>query len=99
MSTDTTGQWAAVTALFDRLHELDPDDRERALRRADVDEATRARVRRMFESLDEQPGFLEHPAAPPPEAATAPYSSLSPDELVGDFRIEKLIGRGGMGEV
>lgn len=101
MSDNTTGQWAAVAALFDKLHELDADERERALRRADVDETTRERVRRMLESLDEQPDFLERPAAAPaePEPASVPYSSLDPDELVGDFRVEKLIGRGGMGEV
>jgi Tfp pilus assembly protein PilF/predicted Ser/Thr protein kinase len=101
MSRDqTTGQWAAVAALFDKLHDLDPDERERALRRADVDEATRGRVRRMLASLDAEPDFLERPApVAAAEPAPAPYSSLSPDELVGDFRIEKLIGRGGMGEV
>ncbi|WP_146907732.1 serine/threonine-protein kinase [Arenimonas daejeonensis] len=99
MNQDTTGQWAAVAALFDKLHELDPEDRERALARADVDEATRDRVRRMFRALESQPGFLEKPAESVPEPETPEYSSLSPEEVVGDFRIEKLIGRGGMGEV
>ena len=100
MSDNTTGQWAAVAALFDKLHELDADERERALRRADVDEVTRDRVRRMLEALEDEPDFLERPATSQPEPEPAAiYSSLDPDELVGDFRIEKLIGRGGMGEV
>ncbi len=94
-----TGQWAAVADLFDRLHELDADERERALRRADVDEATREKVRRMLAALDSQPGFLERPAENQAKPDLSEYASLSADELVGDFRIEKLIGRGGMGEV
>ena len=89
MSRDqTTGQWAAVAALFDKLHELDPDERERALRRADVDEATRERVRRMLAALDSQPGFLEKPAENQARPELSEYASLSPDELVGDFRVE-----------
>ena len=99
MNDDTTGQWAAIAALFDKLHDLDADERERALRRADVDEATRDKVRRMLAALDSQPGFLERPAEPAAVPEPLAYSSLSPDELVGDFRIEKLVGRGGMGEV
>lgn len=99
MSTDSTGQWAAVAALFDRLHELDPEERERALRRADVDEATRDKVRRMLAALESQPAFLEKPAEVSEKPDLSGYSSLAADELVGDFRVEKLIGRGGMGEV
>ena len=100
MSQDTPGQWAAVDALFDRLQDLAPEARADALRLANVDEATRRQVQRMLHALDSQPQFLEQPAAVStgPDVADG-YSSLSPGDTVGDFRIERLIGRGGMGEV
>ena len=100
MNQDTPGQWAAVDALFDRLQDLEPAARGEALRAAPVDDATRRQVQRMFEALDSQPHFLEQPAvlAPAPEVAEG-YCSLSPGDSVGDFCIERLIGRGGMGEV
>lgn len=100
MNQDTPGQWAAVDALFNQLQDLAPEARAGALRLARVDDATRRRVQRMLDALDQQPQFLEQPAplsaGPPPADG---YSSLSPGDTVGDFRIERLIGRGGMGEV
>ena len=100
MNQDTPGPWAAVDALFDQLQDLAPDARAQALRLATVDQATRRRVQRMLEALDSQPHFLEQPAALSVESASGEgYSSLSAGDCVGDFRIEKLIGRGGMGEV
>ena len=100
MNQDTPGPWAEVDALFDRLQDLAPEARAMALRTARVDEGTRRQVQRMLDALDSQPQFLEQPAAIAPGPSLADgYSSLAPGDTVGDFRIEKLIGRGGMGEV
>ncbi len=43
-------------------------------------------------------GMLDGSATPVERTATE-YASLGPDALVGAFRVERLIGRGGMGEV
>ena len=100
MTQDTPAQWAAVNALFDQLQDLAPDARASALRLAKVDDATRHQVQRMLDALDSQPHYLEQPPGLAGTPALADgYSSLAAGDTVGDFRIEKLIGRGGMGEV
>ena len=96
MASDRNTQWAEVNALFDRLLDLPPDQREAQLHAANVDRGVAIQVRAMLAALDEEPGFLE-PSAPPP-AAIAP-GSLPAGTRIGAFVIDRLVGRGGMGEV
>ncbi len=98
MDGKSSAAWHEVSAWFDRLLDLPPAEREAALQAADVDDGVRAQVRRLLKALDDRPAFLETPAAA--EAAPAvEYSSLAAGERIGAFRIDRLIGRGGMGEV
>ncbi|WP_449447975.1 protein kinase domain-containing protein [Thermomonas brevis] len=97
MTSDHDSQWAAVTALFDRLLELPPAQREPQLRAAGVTTAVAERVRSMLAALEAQPDFLERPAQP--EATAGQPGSLPGGSRIGAFVVDRLVGRGGMGEV
>lgn len=87
---DTT-RWNRVWELFDRLAELPPQEREKTLLEMEPDPALRARVLELL-AADDAPTLVPAPA-PPAEPILAPGTS------VGRWRVESLIGRGGMGEV
>ena len=100
--TDTvSARWAEVAALFDRLVDLPPADREAQLAKSGADAAVQQQVRQMLAALDSEPSFLEQsPSLEPTDAGdAAAYSSLATGAPVGAFVIDRLIGRGGMGEV
>ncbi len=95
----TGDNWRAVQALFDELIELDPVARDARLDRGDVDAATLADVRSLLAASDAD-GVLDGAAAfavVPEDLST--YSSLAAGTTVGSFTIDRLVGRGGMGEV
>ena len=101
MADDSSKQWADVAALFDRLLELTPAARDEQLKRNDASPVVQKQVRQMLMAIDSDPDFLEQSARQtqdPNEAAHA-YSSLATGAKVGAFIIERLVGRGGMGEV
>lgn len=91
--------WQAIQALFDELVDLPPDaqtDRlTAAARRPEITEAVRGLLTasRGEGILDLNPPVLG--AAP----AAASYTSLAAGQDVGGFEIDRLIGRGGLGEV
>lgn len=100
--TDTaSARWAEVAALFDRLVDLPPAHREAQLAASGAEPAVLQRVRQMLAALDSEPSFLEQsPSLEHGEAGdAAAYSSLATGAPVGAFVIDRLIGRGGMGEV
>lgn len=87
--------WAKVTALFDQLVDAPADQRETALATAPAD------VAEMVQTLldaSSRSGMLDvQPAAEPP-AARLP-GGLAEGDSVGPFVVERMLGRGGMGEV
>ncbi|WP_310534083.1 serine/threonine-protein kinase [Novosphingobium sp.] len=91
--------WGAVQSLFDELVDLDADARRSRLDRGDLDQAVVADVRSLLAASDAE-GVLDTDGAGSlaPEAV-AGYSSLSAGTVIGKFAIERLVGRGGMGEV
>ncbi|MCC6539143.1 MAG: protein kinase [Bryobacterales bacterium] len=87
-------QWARVKEVFDAAVDLPPGDRLSVLDlRCAGDPALRGEVERLLRQADEAGDFLDAPAVPS-------LHSLQPGELVNDrYEVDRLIGRGGMGEV
>jgi len=99
MADDNSKQWADVAALFDRLLELTPEARADYLKRRDVSPDILQQVQKMLAALDNEPGFLEPSARQSLDSNIPEYSSLIAGAKVGAFTVERLVGRGGMGEV
>jgi eukaryotic-like serine/threonine-protein kinase len=93
MKQSETEAWAAMADAFDAIEPLEGEAREAALARLDPDLARR--VSALLRS-SEQAGILD---APPELPGDAEPAGLAPGTRIGAFAIEKLIGRGGMGEV
>lgn len=98
----TSNDWSVIRTTFDDLVERSAQAREATLRASSLSAALQSEVRALLAAADAAGGFLEQPTATLP-CDVAPldfaYSSLRPGAVVGAFRIERLIGRGGHGEV
>jgi len=91
--------WQAIQALFDELVDLPPDTQTRRLTRSALAPDIVTAVRGLL-TASRGEGILD--GTPPPlgtEAAPAAYTSLASGQDVGGFTIDRLIGRGGLGEV
>ena len=80
-------RWQRVGALFDRALATPFPQREALVRAAAEPADVRDEVLALLRSHDDSQGFLEPP------------SLLEPGAEVGAYRIERLLGRGGMGVV
>ncbi len=93
--------WAQVRALFDQLAALPPAEREAALAASGASAALQQEVRSLLVHADAARtatgggGFLATPAA----ATQAPADADRNGQRLGAWRIDGLLGRGGMGEV
>jgi len=89
--------WARVTALFDQALGRPAAARTAWLQQACDDEAVRSAVIALLQTYDTDPDFLEQPA--PFADATPPAADPLVGQRLGAYRIERQIGRGGMGVV
>ena len=90
-------QWILLERLFAEALALPHAAREAFLTRAcGSDVELRREIDGLLRSHDAS-GVLDHPPHSPEPAAVPP--SLLPGTAVGPWRIQNLIGRGGMGEV
>ena len=93
--------WQRITDLFDEAMTRGPKERIAFLEEAcEGDRDLRKQVERLVKSHEKSGDFLESSAfAVAPELLTDDRASASVGELIGHYRIESLIGVGGMGEV
>jgi non-specific serine/threonine protein kinase/serine/threonine-protein kinase len=85
---------------FDALVSLKPAQRAVKMARLDLDPLLAGRLYAML-AAEGGAGMLDGGLAAGAESQqpTPEYASLDPGTVVGGFRVERLIGRGGMGEV
>ena len=91
--------WQAIQALFDELVDLPPDTQTQRLTKSAHPPEIVTAVRGLL-TASRGEGILD--MNPPPlgtEAAPAAYTSLAAGQDIGGFTIDRLIGRGGLGEV
>ncbi|MDC8011053.1 serine/threonine-protein kinase [Tahibacter soli] len=98
----TDERWTTVRRLFDEALSLDPAARDAYLRRAAADEAVLAAVYRLIAAHEAFTGTGEAPGADP--VARAIDAMLRDGDLdagaqIAEFRLERLLGEGGMGRV
>jgi serine/threonine protein kinase/tetratricopeptide (TPR) repeat protein len=93
--------WQRITDLFDEAMTRGPKERITFLEEAcEGDRDLRRQVERLVKSHEKSGDFLESSAfAVAPELLTDDRAGASVGELIGYYRIESLIGIGGMSEV
>ncbi len=105
-----TERWQKIADLFEAAVERPPDERRRILEAAGAqDDALRTEVAALLRAHDDDPEFLESPAAripaeagaaaEPDDANADPDSDPLVGRLVGHYRLTRRIGAGGMGTV
>jgi serine/threonine protein kinase/Tol biopolymer transport system component len=91
-----TQDWQTVKQIFGEVLALTPTERAAYLdRTCSSDEELRSQVEKLLASYDS--GFLEETAFGTAEVLAE--SELRPGQVIGRYRINELIGSGGMGQV
>jgi serine/threonine-protein kinase len=94
-----TGRWQQLEQLCESVLELEPSARPGYLRDTCGDQSELiAEVLSLVAQLDTDPDFLESPSPPTSTAATQPTIPAMPT-TIGEWRLIRVLGRGGMGEV
>jgi tetratricopeptide (TPR) repeat protein len=95
MDEEASRRWAEADAIFDRLLDLAPDERARALAGLDLDPDLRERVERLLAADAEAATRLDRPLLPALSLGAADLSG----RVLGRWRLGPEIGRGGMAVV
>ena len=86
-------RWQRLSPLLDALLELDPPTRERSLASLREEDPKLAEDLAGLLALEEEgDDFLSQPLI-------APLPGARPDALIGPYKLERLLGEGGMGQV
>ncbi len=86
-------RWQRLSPLLDALIELDGDARQARLAALrEEDPALAAEVEALLALEEENEDFLAEPLVTPPPMA-------KPDSLIGPYKLDRLLGEGGMGQV
>ena len=97
----TSERWQQVNDLFQLAAERAPEERTTFLQTAcQGDEGLRREVESLIASFERAENFIESPAFEvAPELLTKDGAAAMVGQSIGHYRIESLIGVGGMGEV
>ena len=96
-------QWSTISENWDRLLDLSPEEREPELLRIEADNPALAQELRSLMAASEAAVIADGPAPQLADTARERLETGEIDQLagtrVGAYRLERLIGRGGMGAV
>lgn len=98
MRQPTQSEWSDIWRLFDQLVDFPAGERDAALARAQADPFVAEQVLSLLRAGSGD-GPLDVAAVANGMEFPGDYASLAVGTIVGAFRIVRLIGRGGMGEV
>ena len=96
----TAEQWQRIDQLFHAAIELEPLERKLFLANSGIDEPLRLEVESLLSAHDDSESFIE---SPPGELAAEMFSReeslIAIGQQIGNYRIERHLGSGGMGAV
>ena len=97
----TSESWQKVKEIFHAALELSANEREPFIKNAcGADENLLKEVETLFEAHDEAERFIEKPAIAPMTDLIEDSASFSREgQIIGAYKIEREIGKGGMGAV
>lgn len=95
----TPERWQRIKSLFEAALDLPPQDRPAFVREACLDASLREEVICLLSHHEDSSDRLDKPFVRLDDCFREPPSLVQGAELARRFRIERLLGRGGMGEV
>lgn len=95
MNDQTTEQFSNLMTWFERLREMQAEQRQNAFDSGEIEPATVSRLKRMLAAEEQSFGLLDRPIT---DRATLIEQNRELPTIEG-FRVTKLVGSGGMGSV